>query len=97
MGIMMVAVTPEIEKLFECYGERLTPEQVGEAIGQSPNTIRRLLRDGDLPGYRSGTGRRTSWVLVKSEMIAALRSRWNQGSSPATDSITVQTGADSKE
>ena len=97
MGTMMVAVNPGIEKLFECYGERLTPEQVGEAIGQSPSTIRRQLRDGELPGYRSGTGRRTTWVLVKSEVIAALRSRWNQDPQPDTDSITVQTGADGKE
>lgn len=83
MGFMMVAVDPGIETLFACYpGERLTPEQVGEAIGQSTQTVRRQLRDGDLPGYRIGTGTKTSWMCVKSEVIAVLRSRWNQHPQP---------------
>ena len=98
MGFMMVAVNPGIEKLFECYsGERLTPEQVGEAIGLEPSTIRRQLRHGDLPGYRTGTGVKASWVLVKSEVIAVLRTRWNQDQHPDTESTTVPTGADGKE
>jgi IS30 family transposase len=100
MGTMMVAVRPGIEKLFECYsGERLSPEQVGEALGQSPSTIRRQLRDGDLPGYRLSTGDKAGWVLVKSEVIAVLRTRWNQGIQAATDTDTptVRVGADSGE
>ncbi|MFG1913070.1 helix-turn-helix domain-containing protein [Kribbella sp. NPDC048928] len=79
MGFMMVAVDPGIESLFACYpGERLTPEQVAEAIGQTPYTVRRQLRSGDLPGYRIGSGTKASWMCVKSEVIALLRSRWNQ-------------------
>ena len=103
MGVMMVAVDPGIESLFACYpGERLTPEQVAEALGQSRQTVRRQLRTGDLPGYRTGSGRKASWMCVKSEVIAVLRSRWNQhpgqhpdpeivATSPSLDSTTDRT------
>ena len=95
---MMVAVTPGIKKLFERYrDERLTPEDVAEAIGLEPSTIRRQLRDGELPGYRLGTGAKAQWVLVKSEVIDVLRSRWNQDPALDTSSGTIQAGADSKE
>lgn len=97
MGTMMVAVHPGIEKLFERYrDELLTPEDVGEALGLDPSTIRRQLRDGELPGYRLGTGTKPQWRLVKSEVIDALRSRWNQDQQPDTDNVTAQAGANSK-
>jgi hypothetical protein len=36
-------------------------------------------------------------VLVKSEVIAVLRTRWNQDQHPDPESTTVPTGADGKE
>ncbi|TCC33894.1 DNA-binding protein [Kribbella capetownensis] len=79
MGTMMVAVNPGIEKLFERYGDEcLTPEQVGEALGLEASSVRRQLRAAELPGYRLGTGAKAQWRLVKSEVIAVLRTRWNQ-------------------
>jgi hypothetical protein len=38
----------------------------GEALGQSPSTIRRQLRYGELPGYRRGTGTKAHWVEAQS-------------------------------
>jgi hypothetical protein len=98
MGAMMVAVRLGIEKLFERYrDECLTPEDVGDAIGLEPGTIRRQLRDGDLPGYRLGTGAKAQWRLVKSEVIAVLASRWNQNQPSGTNTTIVQAGADGRE
>src|SRR5215212_4512017 len=98
MHAMMCAVNPGIEKLFECYREeRLSPEQVGEALGQSPGTIRRQLRNGELPGYRLGVGSKAPWVCVRSEVIAALRARWNQEPPTTTDIETVEASAGRKE
>jgi excisionase family DNA binding protein len=79
MGRMMVAMTSGVEKLFEGYpDERLDPDQVAEALGITPNTVRRWLRDGDIPGYRPSRGSKASWVIVKSELIADLKTRRNQ-------------------
>ncbi|MFG1629008.1 hypothetical protein [Kribbella sp. NPDC049227] len=50
---------------------------------------------GELPGYRLGTGAHAEWRLVKSEVIAVLRTRWNQDQHH--DLQATVAAADSKE
>ena len=74
----MVAMSPGIEILFEGYDERLDPEQVAAVLKLSPGTVRRYLRTGQLPGYNLGDGEKAQWVIVKTELIDKLKTRWNQ-------------------
>jgi hypothetical protein len=79
---MMVAMSSGIEILFEGYDERLDPDQVAAALKLSPGTVRRYLRSGVLPGYCLSDSTKAPWVIVKSELIDALKTRWNQGLPP---------------
>lgn len=76
---MMVAMGSGIEKLFDGYDERLDPDMVAAVLGMSAGTVRRYLCTGQFPGYRLGDGEKAPWVIVKSELIEALKTRWNQG------------------
>lgn len=67
-----------LDELFGSYPDRLSPEQVAEALGSTANTVRRWIRDGDIPAYRLGRGEKSGWFVVKSELIEELVTRRNQ-------------------
>lgn len=67
-----------LDEIFAGYPARLSPEQVAAALGATPNTVRRWIREGDIPGYRVGAGTKSGWFVVKSELIEVLISRRNQ-------------------
>lgn len=55
-----------LDDLFGDLPTRLTPDQVGEALGIGPHTVRRLIQDEDtdpLPAYQVGR----SWMILRDE------------------------------
>lgn len=63
----------------ETMDTMLTVEQVSRRLGMNQAMVRRLLRDGRLPGYRLG-GRRTGWRVSTRELAAWLDARRGPGS-----------------
>jgi excisionase family DNA binding protein len=81
----MVAVGSGIEKLFDGYADVLDPDEVAAILRLSPQTVRRDLRAGQLPGFRTGTGTRSSWRIPKADLIDYLKSQSNQPRAVADD------------
>ena len=47
----------------------MTPEQIGEHWQRDPRTIRQMLRDGSLRGFKTGTGgSKAQWRVLVSEV-----------------------------
>ena len=59
----------------------LTVEDVAAQLGVVPETVRRLLRDGKLRGYRAG-GRKAGWRIRPSDVVRYIAS---QSNSPQSD------------
>jgi excisionase family DNA binding protein len=82
---MMVAVGSGIEKLFEGYADPLDPDEVAAILRLSPQTVRRELRAGQLPGFRTGNGKKSSWRVPKADLIDHLKAQSNQPLTVADD------------
>src|SRR6185503_18550562 len=51
-----------VRKTFPTVSDDLTVAEAADALGTSPQTVRRLLRDGELRGRRQPWGNRFVWV-----------------------------------
>lgn len=56
-------------------GETLTPEQAAEFLQVDPETVRRLLRAGRLPGAKIGQ----QWRIRRSDLDRYLAGEWRPG------------------
>jgi excisionase family DNA binding protein len=52
----------KVRNSFPTVSDDLTVAEAADALGTSPQTVRRLLRDGELPGRRQPWGNRFVWV-----------------------------------
>jgi excisionase family DNA binding protein len=55
-----------LDELFADLPARMTAEQVGEVLGVTPHTVRRLIQEDDpdpLPAYQVGR----SWMVLRDE------------------------------
>lgn len=46
----------------------MTPEQVADRWGCVPPTVRAMLRDGTLRGFKTGRGAKAQWRVLRSEV-----------------------------
>jgi excisionase family DNA binding protein len=82
---MMVAVGSGIEKLFEGYADPLEPDEVAAILRLSPQTVRRELRAGQLPGFRTGNSKKSPWRIPQADLIDHLKAQSNQPPSVADE------------
>jgi len=70
---VFVAVTGELDGLFEGRKEVLTAPEVAELLGMTKQGIYHWLRDGVIPGYKVGT----TWFILRDELKSTLRAGAN--------------------
>ena len=61
----------------------LTVEDVAKRLDVTEETVRRLLRRGDLPGMQ--ISKRSGWRLREEDVDAFIRSRFHSARSPEAD------------
>lgn len=50
----------------------LTTTQLAKELGVHPITIRRMVKRGDIPFYKTGTGQRSNYRFILDEVIKNL-------------------------
>src|SRR5262252_4588061 len=71
----------------------LTVEQAASTVQVAPETIRRWLRQGRLPGARPG-GKRAGWRIAAADLAALLRPHGRRAPEPAPVPPPVNRGDD---